>query len=147
MKQNYEIDLKNKMLEFDKYGREVRFGHLYDLVYYGNKKPMDIMDVIARGIYDKNATIKLVVEYEDEILDEIEKKYLENLLRPFKNEPVTIKKLQDGRDLEYLLIEIGWYDNELTFPSFGKDTMYKGMEVGYEYDIEELKLFQKRVDK
>ena len=54
------------------------------------------------------------------------------------------KKYEDSQD-EYLGIHLKYYANEtdsetIVFPSFGKRTMYKGMEVEKEYALEELGL-------
>ena len=84
-------------------------------------------------------------EHKEPILDEVEKKYLRAVIRPFKNKKevvITIIKV-DMRGVENLEINIKRdYDFETTlyFPPFEKDTMYKGMELGKEYILEELGL-------
>lgn len=81
-------------------------------------------------------------EIEKPILDKVEKSYLENLLRPFKDMVVYVEKT-DGypRKKEYLHISF----NEIEFtnlPYFKKNTMYKGMELGKKYTLKELGLFE-----
>ena len=137
MKKRYEIDLRRNVMEFDKESKELKFGWLYGI----HESGIPIINLINRVVLDRSATIKLVVEYNTEILDEIEKRYLENLLRPFKNRDVKVKKCEHFGD-EYLYIYIDDYSNEMYFPEFRKGTMYKGMKKDYEYTIEELNLFQ-----
>jgi hypothetical protein len=146
MKKSYEINVKNKIKELNKRKEEIRIGFLFSRVSCGKNETINAMDLIAKSIYDKNATIKLVIECEEEILDEIEKRYLENILKPFKNRNIKIKKCECFSS-EYLYIYTDDYSSEMSFPEFDKGTMYKGMKKDYEYTIEELNLFQKRVDK
>lgn len=91
------------------------------------------------------------IEIDDpDILDKKEKKYLENILRPFKNNIQYIIKQTgpDHFDTEYIATFINsitntdWLDKEYTaVPFFKKGTMYKNMEIGKKYTLEELGLF------
>lgn len=76
---------------------------------------------------------------EKEILDDVEKEYLENIIKPFKNKVDYIDK-----DISFFgeeFIGIGIKDEPTMFlPYFKKNTMYKGMETGREYSLEELGL-------
>lgn len=91
--------------------------------------------------------LKIIENYEIPVpvLDEIEKKYLTNVLRPFarKCDEIKIKKiLSCSGDKEYLhvsFVGIGCGDC-LDFPYFSKNTMYKNMELGKYYTLEELDL-------
>ena len=80
-------------------------------------------------------------ERKEEILDETEKKYLANVIRPFKNEVRYIVKydnpLYSGK--EYLRIKLKG-DEEINFPDFKKDYMYKGMKENKKYTLKELGL-------
>lgn len=72
------------------------------------------------------------------ILDEVEKKYLSNFLKPFKNRVETITK-EGGNEEQYLDIYIK-DDGYLTLPNFIANTMYKGMKLYKEYTLKELGL-------
>lgn len=73
-----------------------------------------------------------------EILNEKEKEYLNNLIKPFREKVTSIQK--DGNRLsEYIKICIK-YDASICLPIFTKGTMYKGMEVGKGYTLSELGL-------
>ena len=77
-----------------------------------------------------------------QILDKEEKEYLEAVLRPFKSEIETIARCLGGLDYEF--IRIG-YTTQITCTSlkhYKKGTMYKGMEIGKEYTLKELGLFE-----
>ncbi len=79
-----------------------------------------------------------VFEREEEILDEAEKKYLANVIRPFKDKIKGIVKISNFDD-EYILIEVK-DDGNIPFPYFKKGTMYKRMRPKKEYTLEELEL-------
>lgn len=83
------------------------------------------------------------------VLDKQEKKYLENLLRPYtkKYEKITIKKgsLYGGNftiRIKLFAFKDGGLNDSLTLPLFNKDEhMYEGMEVDKAYTLKELGLF------
>lgn len=77
-------------------------------------------------------------EYKPEPLDYVEKKYLSEVIRPFRKEVTTIKKLEVPSGREYILILLK--DDVMCLPRFAKDTMYKGMEYDKTYKPEELGL-------
>ena len=85
-------------------------------------------------------------EYKD-ILDEEEKKYLSAVIKPFRDRVEYIKKLEayycrnDSRENIFVRI-CGKYGFEdlLSLPYFPKGSMYKGMETGKQYTLEELGL-------
>ena len=85
-------------------------------------------------------TYSTVYEYKPEILDEVEKRYLSNFIRPFKDGVETISRTRSlEKDKDY--IQIRYKDDEPTnLPYFEKDTMYKGMKLYKEYTLEELGL-------
>ena len=88
------------------------------------------------------------MDQEVEILDEIEKTYLRNVIKPFKERVAYIRKNEYNSKAQYisiiyserkdLIADNGW-DN-IILPSFPKETMYKGMEVNKRYTLEELGL-------
>ena len=78
-------------------------------------------------------------EYKPPILDDVEKAYLSAVIKPFRDRVKYITKYIYPAKEEYLLIVI--YNGErMSFPTFKKETMYKGMKVYEEYTLEELGL-------
>lgn len=73
-----------------------------------------------------------------QILDESERQYLSAVIRPFRDQVQSITKTpkMNGK-VEYIVIDIGF---QMFFPDFKSNTMYKGMELGKEYTLEELGL-------
>ena len=83
------------------------------------------------------------LEIEKSILDKVEKRYLENLLRPFKNRVTYVTKRKGlDKKLEYLNICLD-KDDFIYLSYFEDDTMYKGMKPEKEYTLTELGLFEK----
>lgn len=84
---------------------------------------------------------KTVYECKPEILDEVEKRYLSNVIRPFKDKVKNIIKTKSIalKDKEYIIIRI-INGNNIPLPYFDKNTMYKGMELEKTYTLEELGL-------
>lgn len=87
------------------------------------------------------------------ILDDVEKKYLSNVIKPFRNRVIYIAKSETVTTYEnpnakiYECIYIMYKDRSKThnpfymgFPRFEKGTMYKGMILDKEYTLEELGL-------
>ena len=83
-----------------------------------------------------------------EILDKVEKEYLENFLRPFKEEVKEITKIRKAFSFNEMLHiglkDIGSYD--IILPEFKKGTMYKGMELYEAYTLQELGLFKEETN-
>lgn len=83
-----------------------------------------------------------------DILDEKEKQYLQNVIKPFRDRVKSIAKQKIYSKYEYISIrfsvplDISYYcsTNYIYLPYFIKGTMYKNMEVGKEYTLEELGL-------
>lgn len=86
----------------------------------------------------------LAEEYKEPVLDEVERKYLSEVIRPFRKKITHISKvIHSGFDKQYISItikdEYGFRDS-LNLPDFDNDTMYKGMEINKAYTLEELGL-------
>lgn len=78
-------------------------------------------------------------EYKPEILDKVEKKYLSEVIRPFREEVIDITKMKDFvRYRDFIRIQVG--DEYMFLPRFERDTMYKGLEYDKPYKPEELGL-------
>lgn len=85
----------------------------------------------------------LLSEYKEPVLDDVERKYLQAIIKPFKNYVTGITKFKDehGKDRHYIRIIVKKYEREyLNFPWFEKNAMYKGMKENREYTLEELGL-------
>ena len=82
--------------------------------------------------------LKLTLEIQDSILDDAERKYLSYVIRPFRDKIKYIKKISDEY-FEYISM-IAKDEDTILFPNFKKDTMYKGMESGKKYTLEDLGL-------
>ena len=77
--------------------------------------------------------------YKEPILDKVERKYLSDVIRPFRKEVDTISKFHTVNTMQYIYFQMkdknGW-----TLPLFKKGTMYKGMVQGKHYTLDELGL-------
>ncbi len=78
------------------------------------------------------------------ILDDSEKEYLGNIIKPFRDRVISIRKIEDPGE-ENLIIYVEHFKDKsigetFMLPSFGKKTMYKNMELGKRYTLEELGL-------
>lgn len=74
------------------------------------------------------------------ILDEAERRYLKNVIRPFKDKISYICKSQTVISKSEWIRLVLKADLCIEFPCFENGTMYKGMEVGKKYTLEELGL-------
>lgn len=88
---------------------------------------------------------KTVYEEKKEILDKAEKRYLKNVIRPFRNNIKYIVKhnfiINESLEKYYEGINIVMKDTQIMeFPFFKVDTMYKNMKIDKEYSLEELGL-------
>lgn len=77
--------------------------------------------------------------YKEPILDKVERKYLSDVIRPFRKKVDTISKFHTANTMQYIYFQMkdknGW-----TLPLFKKGTMYKGMVQGKHYTLDELGL-------
>ena len=82
-------------------------------------------------------------EVKKSILDDAEREYLKNVIRPFRKQIISIGKL-DTENYECIVIKYrnisGYTGETMYFPDFEKDTMYKGMKADRVYSLEELGL-------
>lgn len=81
----------------------------------------------------------LMEECKEPILDDVERKYLSSLLKPFKSDVVSINKIKMGKCKAFLFIKVNGY-NSFYLPSFESGKMYRNMELNKEYTLEELGL-------
>ena len=78
------------------------------------------------------------------ILDDIERKYLSAVIKPFRDKVTGVIKWgkEIGKGLEYIVVIYtdDCKERGMGFPCFKEGTMYKGMEPNKEYTLEELGL-------
>lgn len=84
-----------------------------------------------------------IVKKPKPILDEVEKKYISAIIKPFRSKVKYITKNRKD-NLEYEYISIAYRDNggrcALNFPDFRTGTMYRNMIISSPYKLEELGL-------
>ena len=139
------------LVSYDEIGKITRFDRCGDIIvdfptqhgWLGLEK--DLVLVGKKKFFKKlpnNFTGTIEVEngyiVEKEILDDKEKEYLSNVIKPFRDKVEYIVKETSSYN-EYIKIIIK-KDDCLCFPNFKKGTMYKGMEEEKEYTLEELGL-------
>jgi hypothetical protein len=83
----------------------------------------------------------LLEEHEEPILDDIEKEYLSNVIKPFRNRVSSIAKVKDINKMYYIDIQLDDGDDFCFLPYFKPSAkMYEGMEVNHKYTLKELNL-------
>ena len=122
--------------------------NINDLVYDTlNKKSckVNLINIRANGIYYlvefNNGNLMYreeehLIKYKP-ILDKTEKRYLKDVIRPFRNKVTYIKKVC-YLNQEHLVIQLDY--DYFYLPYFKKGTMYKNMETDKRYTLEELHL-------
>ena len=95
---------------------------------------------------DERAIEWLEQEHIEPILNDVEKRYLEAVIRPFKDRVKKLKKSEIFKDYAELYINVASMIDPATddfcLPVFGKNDAYLGMEYDKEYTIVELGLFE-----
>ena len=83
-------------------------------------------------------------KYKEPVLNEKEKEYLSAVIKPFRDRVVYILKVEAGECNWLISIKIKRYDEDsneyIDLPCFRENTMYVNMEVGKEYNLEDLGL-------
>lgn len=104
-----------------------------------------VMENADMTTYKIFPTVKDFVDFLNlpvEEIDEDEKRYLKNIVRPFRDSVIDIHKRRYDDKYEYLVIVYKDTEDEMRrrmyLPNFKKDTMYKGMLLDKEYTLEEL---------
>ena len=80
----------------------------------------------------------LAEEYKEPVLDEEERKYLSDVIKPFGHRVSYIVKKLNGSGY-YIAIIVNNFD-VMNLPYFTRNTMYKGMTVDRKYKLKELGL-------
>lgn len=79
--------------------------------------------------------------YKGPILEEDERKYLSDVIRPFRNKVEYIAKFKSACSENEQYIHILFYEGHyLSFPYFKANSMYKGMKLNKAYTLKELGL-------
>ena len=82
-----------------------------------------------------------VVKLPKPILDDVEKKYLSRVIRPWRDKVEYIRKINFDDEDEFIVIIYRERESKaMPLPCFKKGTMYKGMELQKEYSLEDLGL-------
>lgn len=136
---------------FDK-GEDFNMGTPIKKTMFEEVKDRDI--VLGSGNGDSQRYFRTVKDFVDflnlpaqeEKLDNVEKRYIKDFIRPFRDDIRYIKKISTPyytsqfKDKEQ--IGFGYYKNgkvgEILLPPFPKNSMYKGMKLNKEYTLEEL---------
>ena len=95
-------------------------------------------DYYGKIIKIEEPTYKTVYEHKEEILDEVEKRYLKAVIRPFRDRVNYICKTDNSNEKEYIHIDLE--HDVVLLPYFKSNTMYKGMKKNKRYTLEELGL-------
>lgn len=121
------------MTNFEYYvaGNRAKEGwHEFLTSYYKNEKGAEK----AIDQYNK----WLLEEYDPHILDDIEKKYLSNVIKPFRKRVHYIYKRRHNLDCLRCRIVIALYDSVVELPPFDCKKMYVGMKPYAKYALKEL---------
>ena len=106
------------------------------------------LEEVVSDIYTvKQLAEDKIIHLYDEILDDKEKEYLSNFIKPFKKYVRAVSKIKIGSQEQINILYYDYFDKDYTdeysfilLPTFKKGTMYKGMESYKEYTLEELGL-------
>lgn len=137
LKEGDKCTLKNGKVAFyagsEKYESTYCFKNLTDDFKF---EPNDEVSIVK---VERPTKYETVFERKEEILDETEKRYLKQVIRPFRDRVKTIEKyIMD--DKEYISINLKDWIDSFSLPNFKKETMYKDMKVNKKYTLEELGL-------
>lgn len=117
------------------------FENVYNTRHITNLEHLEDID-FDKIIKIEEPKYQTVYESKPDILDELEKRYLGNVIRPFRDKVKYIRKFIYSGGNASIDISIddnntGWLIELLPFP---KNEMYKGMEDNKRYTLEELGL-------
>ena len=122
------------MTRFEHYFK--RDGNL-DKAYEDYKEMTSNKWTINMSHYNAWLTEKYI-EKPKPILDEVEHKYLESFLKPFRDEVISITKMVDAIDEKSAFLAINMNHDAIYLPYFNPKTMYVGMKDNKKYSYETL---------
>ena len=133
----YRKGLK-KIVSGDKlYGNDLFASLRY---YKENLKNVDGEEEYNIVKVERPVKYETVFERKEEILDEVEKRYLTEVIRPFRKRIQFIQKRKEIMGINPYLRIVFEDNDELIFPHITDNSMYKGMEVNERYTLKELGL-------
>ncbi len=98
---------------------------------------------LLKKIGREGKKLKINLEIEESILDDAERRYLIDIIRPFEQEKILIMKHRSSLcNYEQITIDIRFvgFGQIINLPPFPKNTMYKGMKLNEKYTLKELGL-------
>lgn len=128
---------------YEKYGVTIENDHfrgcvdIADLIPVKRKHFKALSDNFTGNIKIENGFI-VEKEEKEEILDDVERKYLSSVIKPFRNRVKSITKVGHYTGRAFIMINLN--NDYLSFPNFEEKAMYKGMETFRSYTLEELGL-------
>ena len=119
--------------------------------YYNVKSDLDFnFNILYRSydsryllFYKRYDLLRIYYYYYDDILDDKEKAYLSNIIKPFKSKVQYIRKNEIYNKIYYIQIRFVEDDDSYGFialPVFINDTMYKDMNSNINYTLAALNL-------
>ena len=130
-----ELEEEFKVEEYDSYIFKITKDGLY-------LKCNDRWKRVIRTIMDDILCGR--IEIKKLILDDVEKEYLSNVIKPFRDKVTGVIKWgkEIGKGLEYIVVIYtdDCKERGMGFPCFKEGTMYKGMEANKQYSLEDLGL-------
>ena len=99
---------------------------------------------LLKKIGREGKKLKINLEIEESILDDAERRYLIDIIRPFEQEKILIMKHRSSLcNYEQITIDIRFvgFGQIINLPPFPKNTMYKGMKLNEKYTLKELGLW------
>lgn len=98
----------------------------------------DFVPIFQRIRFDDKEPVSLENIVHPQILDDVERRYLSTVIKPFKNQVRSIVKhyssINSGKEYLAIITDGCW----MMFPEFEASTMYKGMKTNREYTPDEL---------
>lgn len=130
LKDGDKCTLKNGQVIFVDKTSDYGFSNINEQLKYFN----DDVSIIK---VERPVKYETMFERKEEILDEVEKKYLVDVVRPFRSKVRSVYKMAPiCSNKEFICIQLK--DEKFTLPYFKKGTMYKEMQTGKRYTLEKL---------
>lgn len=130
LKDGDKCTLKNGQVVFVDKTSDYCFENIDEQLKYFN-------DDVSIVKVERPVKYETLFERKEEILDEVEKKYLADVVRPFRSKVRSIYKMASiCSNKEFINIQLR--DENFTLPYFEKGTMYKEMQTRKRYTLEEL---------
>ena len=124
------------------YNKEVFVKYAYNIFVDRFGMRINVDDLLNEVITEIQVSdYTTIVKPKVEILDKVEREYLNAVIKPFRSKVASIRKDTDNLGYEFLCIVIkeGSFEYEMNFPDFKAGTMYKGMDCRT-YTLKELGL-------